>query len=50
MSIETAVPAVVVFGAAALAIFISFVLAKYQDEAGGMVKDEHQLHYGGETE
>lgn len=50
MSIETAVLAVVVFGAAALAIFISFVLAKCEDEARRMVKDAHQLHYGDETE
>jgi hypothetical protein len=46
MSIETAVLAVVVFGAAALAIFISFVLAKCEDEARRMVKDGRQLHYG----
>jgi hypothetical protein len=50
MSIETAILAVVVFGAAALAIVISLVLAKCEDEARRMLKDGHQLHYGNDTE
>jgi hypothetical protein len=46
MSIETAILAVVVFGGAALVLFISFVLAKCEDETHRMVDDERQDHYG----
>lgn len=50
MSIETAVLSAVVFGGAAVAMIISFVLAKFEDEARRMVHDSRQLHYAGELE
>jgi hypothetical protein len=46
MSIETVIIALVVFGATALAMFASFVLAKCEDEARRMVDNENQHHYG----
>lgn len=50
MSVQTTILAVVVFGAAALVIFISPVLAKCEDEARRMLMDSRQLHYGDENE
>ena len=50
MSIDTVVLAVVVCGAAAIAIIVSFVLAKFEDDARRMVKDERQRHYGSDVE
>ena len=49
MSLETAALAVVVFGGTALIMFISFVLAKCEDEARRR-DDERQLHYGSKVE
>jgi hypothetical protein len=46
MSIETAIIALVVFGATALVMLASFVLAKCEDEARRMADDKHQHHYG----
>lgn len=46
---EIALLAVVVVGPAALGIFLSLLLAECA-EARGMVKDERQVHYGGESE
>jgi hypothetical protein len=46
MSIETVVLVLLVFGATALVMFTSFVLAKCEDEARRMVDDKHQHHYG----
>lgn len=48
--IEIAMLAVMVVGPAALGIFLSLLLAECAEEARGMVNDERQLHYGGETE
>ena len=50
MSLETAALAVVVFGGTALIMFISFVLAKCEDEVRRRVDDERQLHYGSKVE
>ncbi|MFM9848913.1 MAG: hypothetical protein ACKVP3_17320 [Hyphomicrobiaceae bacterium] len=50
MSIETLALAVVVFGAAAVVIIISLVLAKFDDEARRIVHDKRQRHYGGDAE
>ncbi len=46
MDIGTLLAATMVFGGGALALVISFVCAKYEDDARRMVRDAQQLHYG----
>ena len=50
MSMDTVVLAVVVFGAAAVVMIVTFVLAKFEDEARRMVHDKRQHHYGSDME
>ena len=50
MDIETFLLAAMVFGGGALAMVISFVCAKYEDDARRMVRDNQQMHYGSATE
>jgi hypothetical protein len=50
MDIETFLLATMVFGGGALAMVISFVCAKCEDEARRMVHDNRQVHYGSATE
>ena len=50
MSIDTVVLVVVVFGAAAIVMIISFVLANFEDDARRMVRDKRQSHYGSDVE
>ena len=46
MDIATLVASAIVFGGGALALVISFVCAKCEDDARRMVRDAQQLHYG----
>lgn len=50
MSILTTVLIVLALGATALVMFFSLILAKCEDEARGMVRDNRQMHYGSEVE
>jgi predicted small secreted protein len=46
MSIEIAALTVLLTGVAALVIVVSAVLAQCENEARGMVKDGHRVHFG----
>jgi hypothetical protein len=50
MSILTAILIVLAIGATASVVFFSLILAKCEDEARGMVRDNRQFHYGSEVE
>lgn len=50
MSVLAVLLLVMVLGATALVIIFSFLLAKCEDEARGMVRDKRQLHFGSESE
>ena len=50
MSILTAILIVLAIGATAFVVFFSLVLAKCEDEARGMIRDNSQFHYGSEVE